>query len=62
MMVKLITVAYAWIWNVQPWQPSCREDWGMIIVISSVLDPAAIAGLAFAVTGIITHMRKGRPE
>lgn len=57
MMVKLITVVYAWVWNVQPWQPTCKDDWGLIIGVSSLLDPIAVAGLTFAVIGIINHIR-----
>ena len=62
MMVKLITVVYAWVWNVQPWQPASKEDWGMIIGVSSLLDPVAIAGLAIAVTAIIRNIRGRRAE
>lgn len=62
MIMKIISVVYAWIWNVQPWQPTSKADFMMIIGVSSILDPIAIAGLALAVIKTISHISKGRPK
>ena len=59
MIVKIITVVYAWVWNVAPWTPKKSEDWLLVMLMSIFADPFAIIGIGFIVSAIIKKVKGG---
>lgn len=60
MLLKLLVVLYAWMWNVEPWQPADPTDWLLVILASLFLDGGALVATVLGITQYIQERRRSR--
>lgn len=60
MLLKLLVVLYAWMWNVEPWQPAEPTDWVLVIMASLFLDVGALAATVLGIIQYIQAKRRSR--
>ena len=59
MILKILTVVYAWVWNVAPWTPNRGEDWAVVVLVSILVDPLASIGIGIVVREMIRKIKRG---
>ena len=59
MVLKILTVVYAWAWNVEPWMPNKGLDWSVVVLVSIFVDPIASIGIGIVVRAMIRKIKRG---
>ena len=59
MVLKILTVVYAWVWNVAPWTPNNGKDWEVVVFVSIFVDPIASIGIGIVVREMIRKIKRG---
>lgn len=59
MILKILTVVYAWAWNVEPWTPNKGLDWSVVVLVSILVDPLASIGIGIVVREMIRKIKRG---
>lgn len=59
MILRLLVDFYAWVWGVEAWRPSAREDYGIVIMGAALIDPIAVVAICFGVYQIVKKIRGG---
>ena len=59
MVLKILTVVYAWAWNVEPWTPNNGLGWSVVVLVSILVDPLASIGIGIVVREIIRKIKRG---
>ena len=59
MILKILTVVYAWAWNVAPWTPNNGKDWSVVVLVSIFVDPIASIGIGIVVREMIRKIKRG---
>ena len=59
MILKILTVVYAWVWNVAPWTPNNGKDWEVVVLVSIFVDPIASIGIGVVVREMIRKIKRG---
>ena len=58
MILKILTVVYAWAWNVEPWTPNEGLDWSVVVLVSIFVDPLASIGIGIVVREMIRKIKR----
>ena len=59
MVLKILTVVYAWAWNVETWTPTEGLDWSVVVLVSIFVDPIASIGIGIVVREMIRKIKRG---
>ena len=59
MVLKILTVVYAWACNVEPWTPNKGLDWSVVVLVSIVVDPLASIGIGIVVREMVRKIKRG---
>ena len=59
MVLKILTVVYAWAWNVEPWTPNNGLGLSVVVLVSILVDPLASIGIGIVVREMIRKIKRG---